>query len=42
MENGAPAEQFAYEFKADTMQVQWSVARDGTMKVGDTLTCTHG
>ena len=42
MENGAPAEQFAYEFKADTMQVQWSVARGGTMKVGDTLTCTHG
>ncbi len=22
LENGAPAEQFAYEFKGDTMQVQ--------------------
>jgi hypothetical protein len=39
MENGAPAEQFAYEFKADTMQVQWSVVRNGAMKVGDTLVC---
>jgi hypothetical protein len=38
-ENGAPAEQFAYEFKADTMQVQWSIARGGAMKVGDTLDC---
>jgi hypothetical protein len=41
MENGAPAEQFAYEFKGDTMQVQWSVARGGVMKVGDTLSCSH-
>ena len=40
-ENGVPAEQFAYELKADTMQVQWSVARGGAMKVGDTLTCSH-
>jgi hypothetical protein len=40
-ENGVPAEQFAYEFKADTMQVQWSVAHGGAMKVGDTLTCSH-
>lgn len=39
MENGAPAEQFAYEFKADALQVQWSVVKDGAMKVGDTLTC---
>jgi hypothetical protein len=39
-ENGAPVEQFAYEFKADTMQVQWSIAKDGAMKVGDTLSCT--
>jgi hypothetical protein len=38
-ENGAAAEQFAYEFKADTMQVQWSVAKDGAMKVGDTVAC---
>jgi hypothetical protein len=40
-ENGVPAEQFAYEFKADTMQVQWSVARGGGMKTGDTLSCSH-
>jgi hypothetical protein len=40
-ENGVPAEQFAYEFKADTMQVQWSVAQGGAMKVGDTLACRH-
>jgi hypothetical protein len=40
-ENGVPVEQFAYEFKADTMQVQWSVAQGGTMKVGDTLICSH-
>jgi hypothetical protein len=38
-ENGVPAEQFAYEFKADAMQVQWSIAKEGAMKVGDTLTC---
>jgi hypothetical protein len=38
-ENGAPAEQFAYEFNADTMQVQWSIAQGGAMKVGDTLNC---
>jgi hypothetical protein len=41
MENGAAAEQFAYEFKGDTMQVQWSVARSGVMKVGDTLGCSR-
>ena len=40
-ENGVPAEQFAYEFKADTMQVQWSVAQGGAMKIGDTLSCSH-
>jgi hypothetical protein len=40
-ENGAPVEQFAYEFKADILQVQWSVAKDGAMKVGDTLSCTR-
>jgi hypothetical protein len=38
-ENGSPVEQFHYEFKADTMQVQWSIAKGGAMKVGDTLTC---
>jgi hypothetical protein len=41
MENAAPAEQFAYEFKAETMQVQWSVVQGGAMKVGDTLTCSR-
>jgi hypothetical protein len=41
MENGAPAEQFAYEFKGDTLQVQWSVSQGGAMKVGDTLNCTR-
>jgi hypothetical protein len=39
-ENGVPVEQFAYEFKAATMQVQWSIVREGVMKVGDTLNCT--
>jgi hypothetical protein len=39
-ENGAPVEQFAYEFKGDTMQVQWSIVQGGAMKVGDTLSCT--
>jgi len=41
-ENGAPAEQFAYEFKASTLQVQWSIAKAGAMKVGDTITCNRG
>jgi hypothetical protein len=41
MENGAPAEQFVYQFKADAMQVQWSIAKDGAMKVGDTLLCSR-
>jgi hypothetical protein len=41
MENGAPVEQFAYEFKGDTLQVQWSIARGGAMQVGDTLTCSR-
>ncbi|HEX3950554.1 MAG TPA: hypothetical protein VHW95_11935 [Steroidobacteraceae bacterium] len=41
MENGVPAEQFAYEFKSASMQVQWSVARNGAMKVGDTLACSR-
>jgi hypothetical protein len=39
LENGVAAEQFAYEFKADTLQVEWSTARSGTMKLGDTLLC---
>jgi hypothetical protein len=41
MENGVPAEQFTYEFKSDKMQVQWSIAKGGTMKIGDTLSCGH-
>jgi hypothetical protein len=41
-ENGTPAEQFAYEFKANTLQVQWSIAKDDVMKVGDTITCNRG
>jgi hypothetical protein len=39
LENGIAAEQFAYEFKGDTMQVEWSIARSGAMKLGDTLLC---
>jgi hypothetical protein len=39
LENGIAAEQFAYEFKGDTMQVEWSTARTGTMKLGDMLVC---
>ena len=41
-ENGAPTEQFAYEFKASILQVQWSIAKAGAMKVGDTITCNRG
>ena len=39
LENGIAAEQFAYEFKGDKMQVDWSIVRNGAMKVGDTLLC---
>ena len=39
MQNGQAAEQFAYELKGSRLQVQWSIARDGAMKVGDTLAC---
>jgi hypothetical protein len=39
LENGIRAEQFAYEFKDDTMQIQWSVAQGTAMKLGDTLVC---
>jgi hypothetical protein len=38
-DQGAAAEQFAYELRADGLQVQWSVARDGVMKLGDALLC---
>jgi hypothetical protein len=41
IENAAPAEQFAYEFKADTLQVEWSIVKGGAMKVGDTLRCSR-
>jgi len=39
LENGIAAEQFFYEFKGDNMQVDWSIARSGTMKLGDRLLC---
>jgi hypothetical protein len=39
LENGIAAEQFIYEFKGDNMQVDWSIARSGTMKLGDRLLC---
>jgi hypothetical protein len=39
LENGIPAEQFVYEFKDEAMQIQWSVAQGGAMKLGDTLVC---
>jgi hypothetical protein len=41
LENGMAAEQFVYEFKGEEMQVAWSAARGGTMKLGDTLVCRH-
>lgn len=40
-ENGVTAEQFAYEFNSDILKVQWSTAKDGAMKVGDTLSCSR-
>jgi hypothetical protein len=39
LENGIPAEQFAYKFKGDNMQVEWSIARNGSMKLGDAILC---
>jgi hypothetical protein len=42
LDNGIAAEQFAYEFKGETMQIQWSVAEGGAMKLGDTLVCRRG
>lgn len=39
LEGGIAAEQFAYEFKGDALQVQWSIARKGAMQLGDTLLC---
>jgi hypothetical protein len=39
LENGIAAEQFAYEFKGDDIQVDWSIARSGAMRLGDTLLC---
>jgi hypothetical protein len=41
MEQGVPVEQFTYEFMADTMQVQWSIAKGGAMRVGDTIVCSR-
>jgi hypothetical protein len=39
MENGGAAEQFAYQLKGNKLEVKWSIARDGAMKVGDTIAC---
>jgi hypothetical protein len=39
LENGIAAEQFSYEFKGESMQIQWAVAEGGAMKLGDTLMC---
>jgi hypothetical protein len=36
---GIAAEQFAYEFKGESMQIDWSVAKGGDMKLGDTMLC---
>jgi hypothetical protein len=41
MENGEAAEQFVYELKRSSLQVQWSTAKNGAMKVGDTIACTR-
>jgi hypothetical protein len=38
-ENGIAAEQFVYEFKGENLKVDWSVARNGTMVLGDTILC---
>jgi|HubBroStandDraft_1064217.scaffolds.fasta_scaffold06625_7 hypothetical protein len=38
-DHGVAAESFAYELGTDRLQVQWSVARAGAMKLGDTLVC---
>jgi hypothetical protein len=40
-ENGEAAEQFVYELKGSSLQVQWSTAKNGAMKVGDTIACTR-
>jgi hypothetical protein len=39
VDHGVAAEQFAYELGAGSMQIHWSVARSGAMKLGDTLMC---
>jgi hypothetical protein len=39
LENGIAAEQFAYAYKGNTLQVEWSIARSGAMELGDTLVC---
>jgi hypothetical protein len=40
-EDGKPKEQFAYEFKGGSLQVQWSVMQGGAMRVGDTISCNR-
>jgi hypothetical protein len=39
LENGIAAEQFAYEFKGENMKVEWSIARNGKMTLGDAILC---
>lgn len=40
-QDGQPQEQFAYEFKGDTLEVRWSVAKQGVMRLGDTISCSR-
>jgi hypothetical protein len=40
-ENGVPAEPFAYEFKENNLQVQWSIAKGGAKRFGDTIACNR-
>ncbi len=39
LDNAIAAEQFTYEFKGDNMQVDWSISKNGVMKLGDTILC---
>jgi hypothetical protein len=39
LEDGIAAEQFAYEFKGENLKVEWSIARNGNMTLGDTILC---
>ncbi len=39
LDRGIAAEQFVYKIDGDTLQVSWSIAQAGAMKLGDMLTC---